>query len=258
MIKALLKRLYAKAKYQGKVRLCPSSNVSIRSYFEGNNYIGKGSYFAGYMGYGSYISDHSIISGKVGRYCSIGSHVYVVQGFHPVDENVSTYPAFFTKNHCTTGGYLDETVFEEFRYVAEDGSKHQDFMGIEHGIHDGWYDVIIGNDVWIGFGVKIIAGVKIGDGAIVAAGAVVTKDVEPYAVVGGVPANVIRYRFKNEEIEWLKEFKWWNMDVKWLKENAELFSDIAVFMNKSLLFTPPPACPTILYIIRFRFQIQMR
>ena len=60
--------------------------------------------------------------------------------------------------------------------------------------------MVIGNDVWIGANVSILPGVYIGDGAVIAAGAVVTKDVEPYAIVGGVPAKVIRYRFSPKEI----------------------------------------------------------
>lgn len=71
----------------------------------------------------------------------------------------------------------------------------------------------IGNDVWIGTMVTIKRGVNIGNGAVIAAGAVVTKDVPPYAVVGGTPAKVIRYRFSDEVIECLQRLKWWNLDM---------------------------------------------
>ncbi|MGN9134974.1 CatB-related O-acetyltransferase [Clostridium sp. HCP1S3_B4] len=72
-------------------------------------------------------------------------------------------------------------------------------------------DIIIGNDVWIGYNAVILSGVKIGDGAIIGAKAVVTKDVEPYSIVGGVPAREIRKRFDNETIEKLIKLKWWNL-----------------------------------------------
>lgn len=68
---------------------------------------------------------------------------------------------------------------------------------------------VIGNDVWIGFGAIIISGVNIGDGAIVAAGAVVTKDVPAYAIVGGVPARVLKMRFPSTVLEKLLSLKWW-------------------------------------------------
>ena len=87
----------------------------------------------------------------------------------------------------------------------------------------------IGNDVWIGDSAIIMDGVKIGDGSIIAAGAVVTKDVPPYAIVGGVPAKIIRYRFDEDDINFLLELSWWEKDKKWIKENAEKFSDIRNF-----------------------------
>ncbi len=67
----------------------------------------------------------------------------------------------------------------------------------------------IGNDVWIGYGAIIRRGCNIGDGAIVGAGAVVTEDVPPYAIVGGVPAKILRFRYKTNEIEKLLQLKWW-------------------------------------------------
>lgn len=82
----------------------------------------------------------------------------------------------------------------------------------------------IGNDVWMGNGVTVVQGVTVGDGAVLAAGAVVVKDVPPYAIVGGVPAKVIRYRFSPEIIEKLLRLKWWNKDEAWIREHRELFS----------------------------------
>lgn len=71
-------------------------------------------------------------------------------------------------------------------------------------------DIVIGNDVWIGYDALIMAGVKIGDGAIIGARAVVTKDVEPYSIVGGVPAKEIRKRFSTDIINRLQKLEWWN------------------------------------------------
>lgn len=81
----------------------------------------------------------------------------------------------------------------------------------------------IGHDVWIGTGATILTGVQIGNGAIVAANAVVTQDVPPYAIVGGTPAKVIRFRFEPEVIDWLQNLAWWNWPVEKIKKNAGLF-----------------------------------
>ena len=77
--------------------------------------------------------------------------------------------------------------------------------------------------MWVGSHVLINSGVTIGDGAVIGAGAVVVKDVPPYAVVGGVPAKVIRYRFSDEIIAKLKELQWWNLPEKKLRTNIALF-----------------------------------
>ena len=93
----------------------------------------------------------------------------------------------------------------------------------------------IGNDVWIGEDVKIIGGVTIGDGAIVATGATVTKDVPPYAIVGGVPAKVIRYRFDMPTIDFLLKDKWWDKPVDWIKSYAQEFKHIDLYKEKLAL-----------------------
>ena len=79
-------------------------------------------------------------------------------------------------------------------------------------------DIVIGNDVWIGYDAVIMAGVRIGDGAIIGTRAVVTKDVEPYSIVGGVPAKEIRKRFSPEVIKKLMELQWWNWPIEKIKD----------------------------------------
>ena len=87
-------------------------------------------------------------------------------------------------------------------------------------------NVTIGNDVFIGVNVTILSGVCIGDGAIVAAGAVVTKDVPPYAIVGGVPARIIKYRFDEDSIKKLLSMKWWNFNDKELMKLVDFVDDV--------------------------------
>ena len=83
---------------------------------------------------------------------------------------------------------------------------------------------IIGNDVWIGANAQILRNVKVGDGAVVAAGAIVTKDVEPYTIVAGVPAKVIKYRFTKDVIEKMMQIKWWNLPEEVIHDNLKLFN----------------------------------
>lgn len=83
--------------------------------------------------------------------------------------------------------------------------------------------VRVGNDVWIGANATILSGVAIGDGAVVAAGAVVTESVPPYAIVGGVPAKIIKYRFPVETIERLLRLSWWNWRPERIEQNMSLF-----------------------------------
>jgi virginiamycin A acetyltransferase len=80
-------------------------------------------------------------------------------------------------------------------------------------------DTVIGNDVWIGNSATLMQGVKIGDGAIIGTNALVTKDVEPYTIVGGNPAKQIKKRFSDEEIEFLLKLKWWDWPIEKITEN---------------------------------------
>lgn len=91
--------------------------------------------------------------------------------------------------------------------------------------------VEIGNDVWIGNNVVIFDGVKIGNGAMIRTNALVTKNVEPYTIVGGIPAKVIRPRFTEEQIDFLMEFSWWDYDINWLKDNINRFDNVESFVK---------------------------
>lgn len=91
--------------------------------------------------------------------------------------------------------------------------------------------VIIGNDVWIGTNAIILPNVTVGNGAVIGAGAIVTKDVPDYAIVVGVPAKVLKYRFNPEEIEILNQIKWWDWPDEKIKENVHLFYDKDTFFE---------------------------
>ena len=97
---------------------------------------------------------------------------------------------------------------------------------------DDRFSVIAGNDVWIGDRVLIKGGVRIGDGAVIGMGAVVTKDVPPYAVVGGVPARIIKKRFTGEQISELLSQNIWGKPIEWIEANAERFESIDNFCTE--------------------------
>lgn len=185
---------------------------------EGFNTIAKGAVVINSsLGCASYISSNSELSDtKILRYSCVGPNVKIIRGQHPTKNFVSIHPAFFSLMRQSGFTYTNRQLFEEYRY-ADKGKK---------------YSVIIGNDVWIGDGVKIMEGVKIGDGAILASEALVIKNVPPYAIVGGVPAQIIRYRFLEEDIRFLLKLKWWDRDKQWIKEHARYFNDIKVLKNK--------------------------
>lgn len=149
---------------------------------------------------------------KIGAFCSIASRVHVQPYTHPTTF-VSTYPGFFkTVNNYPFGrGSKD---FDE-ALKCEDG-----------------HFAIIGNDVWIGENVTIKGGVTIGDGAVIGMNALVTKDVPPYAIVGGNPAKIIRYRFDDDAIKALLKIKWWNWPLELIKEKRKEFTDIYSFIQK--------------------------
>lgn len=130
---------------------------------------------------------------KIGRYCSIAKHAMIGLTSHPT-------------NWLSTSALMNDNG----EFFGEKG-----FLGTKVSVypHEAQRDVIIGNDVWIGNGAMVLSGVSVGDGAIVAAGAVVNRDVPPYAIVGGVPARVLKYRFDDAIIKELQELQWWRYDI---------------------------------------------
>ena len=146
------------------------------------------------VGICSYLSPHCLLQNTtVGRYSSIGRETICGLGIHPT-ELVSTSPTFYRKSNVT-GLELLECDVPSVEYKR----------------------IVIGNDVWIGARAVILDGVIIGDGAIIGACAVVTKDVPPYAIVAGVPAKIIRYRFSENKIRKFLELRWWEWPPEEIK-----------------------------------------
>jgi hypothetical protein len=149
---------------------------------------------------------------KIGKYCSIGPEVSVVLGVGHMSNWITTYPFVTLRNAPIPKPSIHE--------MANNPKLKNP-------------DVVVGNDVWIGYGETLLGGVTVGDGAVLGARALITKDVPPYAIVGGVPAKVIRYRFHPEEIEKLLESKWWDLPDEEVNELVPylLTSDVAKFIE---------------------------
>ncbi|MEC8147402.1 MAG: CatB-related O-acetyltransferase [Pseudomonadota bacterium] len=156
----------------------------------------------------SYIGARNKLSRvSVGKFCCLGPEIIAGLGRHPSSDYVSSHPVFYSPYAQTGVTFSDRSYFKELD------------------------NIVIGNDVWIGARVILVDGITIGDGAIVAAGAVVTEDVPAFAIVGGTPAKIIKYRFQREEIEALLAIEWWHKDEKWLKANFKKFHNINNFIS---------------------------
>ena len=206
-------------KKEKKIRFGKNVEINKKTIFEGRNFLSNNSsLLSSFIGYASYLGENTIIkNAKIGKYTSIGPDVKGIYGKHPSSLFVSTHPAFFSSRKQVGFSYTEVQLFPEFEEPKD---------------RDGKYSIIIGNDVWIGAGTSIMDGITIGDGAIVAANALVTKNVEAYTIVGGVPAKLLKYRFNEDEINFLLRFKWWEKEADWIRKNAKAFVDINQFKSK--------------------------
>lgn len=179
------------------------SNVEIGDYtYYSDNHDNPENFYNHIQHHYEFLGDKLII----GKFCAIAEGVtFIMNGANHRMEGFTTYPF-----NIFGGGW--EKVTPTIEQLPFKGNT------------------IIGNDVWIGQNVTIMPGVKIGDGAIVAANSTVTKNVEPYTIVGGNPAKVIKKRFSDEIIELLLELQWWDWDEEKIFNNLEQLvsaSDIA-------------------------------
>lgn len=189
------------------LNLTCKDNKAFRSLVIGaNSYIVKGEIFSGTHN----VSDYGCQNIQIGKYASIGANVnFIVDMSH--DYN-SLYQGIISEFAGSPWRRGNGQILERIRRKGQ---------------------ILIGNDVWIGNGVTILGGVRIGDGAVVAADAVVVKDVPPYAIVGGNPAKVIKYRFSEDIIEKLRRIAWWNwssFEIASRKEDMQ--GEVEAFANK--------------------------
>lgn len=152
----------------------------------------------------SYVGrNNNITNTIIGSYCSLGTAVTIGGGLHPLDR-ISTSPLFYDAGND----------WKTSRFIADDNTEIEQVK------------TFIGNDVWIGDNTYIKAGKHIGDGVIIGSGSVVTHDIPPYAIVAGVPAKIIRFRFSEEVIEKLLNSKWWEMDESYIESHKECFTKV--------------------------------
>lgn len=153
--------------------------------------------------------DASFIYSEIGKFCSIASHVRINPVNHPMGR--------VTQHHCTYRR-------KQFGFDTVDD---EDFFNWRRE-----HKCVVGHDVWIGHGAVIMPGVRIGTGAVIGSGAVITKDVEPFEVVVGIPAKHLRMRFTEDIIQKLMDIAWWDWDRETLEARFQDFMDLNVFLQK--------------------------
>lgn len=161
---------------------------------------------------------------SIGSFCSINKSARILANHSA--KCITTSPILGNLH------FLDIKTFVRIdSYIKEKGFYKNNALGLRYELAKN-PPVVIGNDVWIGGNVSILPGVTIGDGAILAAGAVITKDVEAYSIVGGIPATIIKYRFDEKIRNALLDIKWWNWPIEKIKHNLELFINPVEFVEK--------------------------
>lgn len=207
-IKQKVKYLILKFKYSNSY-VDRSAFISMDSVLNKGSKVLKGVRLGNCkIGRYSYIGiDSDFSNTTIGSFCSIGPEVLCGLGDHPINY-ISTYPGFYSNQ--ASGSYW-------FGHV-HDFEEQQ--------------NTIIESDVWIGARAIIKGGLHIGTGAIIGAGAVVTKNVPPYAIVGGIPAKILKYRFDENLISQLIESKWWERNELTLKKLSKYFNEPLIFLEK--------------------------
>lgn len=206
----------SKIKYNLLIKKFPDSKIYFGASIDKTSKLGKYSivfkntvFINSTLGVYSYIQKNSeIVNTKIDKFCSIASNVTIGLGNHPTNL-VSTNPTFYDNTQPLMFSFAKDKEYESLSEVT-----------------------IIESDVWIGQNVMIKSGVTVGVGAVIGAGSVVTKDVEPYSVVGGVPAKHIKYRFEKDIREGLLSSKWWDFDEEKLAVLASYFNQPEIFLKK--------------------------
>ena len=156
---------------------------------------------------------------EIGKYCSIARQVYFLCGAGKHNMSlISTFPIM--------------EMLDPDEVVSSNGiSKERKYFDPGLSVSNG--PIKVGNDVWIGFRAVIQSGVTINDGAVIFPGTIVTKDVPAYAVVGGVPAKIVKYRFSDEIIRELLSIKWWDWSDEIIKARmSDFYGSVEDFVNK--------------------------